>query len=87
MKTIEIKKATMIPAGNYRVSIGTYSTGDVAIFSNHTGEVCKFKDIRKGGKLAKIKRMFKGSICSTDSFFFSFMTEERTHKLIQLLKA
>ena len=86
MKPIEIKKNTLIPAGNFFVSIGTYKETDVAIFSKSSGEFCQFKHIRKGGKLAKVKRKFKINLCSGTEFCFSFLSKEDTLKLIEMLR-
>lgn len=87
MKTIEIKKDAQINAGSFIVSIGTYNTGDVAIISKSSGEFSKLKDIRKGGKLAKVKRRFKRELNNRETFNFQFMTEEKTLELIKLLKS
>jgi len=84
--TIEIKPKTLIRCKGFDVSIGTYSTSDVAIISHSSGEFAKFKDIRKGGRLAKIKRKFKLWINSGDSFCFQFMPTTTTLELIQMLK-
>lgn len=79
-------KGTQISAGNFIVSIGAFNTEDVAIFSKHTGDFCQFKNIKKGGKLAKVKRKFKNNLNSKSSFSFGFMQPETTKKLIDFLK-
>jgi len=86
MKPITIEKKTLIDAGKYQVSVGHSSTGEIAIISKHTDFFVQFKDIKKGGKLAKIKRKFASRLCSGDAFFFSYMTEEQTIELINMLK-
>jgi len=86
MKTIEIKKGILINTGNFQVSIGTYNTGEVVIFSKSSGNACKFTNIRKGVKLAKVKRKFKLYLCSSDAFYFSGMPEKTTIELIDFLK-
>ena len=89
MKTLEIKieKATLINCGSFQLSIGTHSTSEIAIISKSSGEFCRFKDIKKGGKLSKIKRKFSGRLCSTTDFCFSFMREQDTLDLIAMLKS
>lgn len=80
------KPQSIISAGNFEVSIGRMSH-QVAIFSKSSGEVCKFANIRKGGRLAKIKRKFAKNIVSERAFFFEHMRDEDTETLIKWLKA
>jgi hypothetical protein len=84
--TIEIKKGTLIKCKGFDISIGTHDTSDIAIISHSSGDFAKFADIRKGGRLAKIKRKFKLWLCSQDDFCFSFMPNDITLQLIQMLK-
>ena len=86
MKNILIQKNQIIKAGNFLVSVGTYNTTDIAIISKFTGEFVKFKDIRKGGKLAKLKRRFKQNLCSSETFNFSFVHPEKLTKIVNFLK-
>ena len=81
-----IQKNKIIRVGNYLIHVGTYKTTDIAIFSKNTHEVIKFRNIRKGSKLAKIKRDYKIYLSSTDSFYFSFMQEDTLEALIKDLK-
>jgi hypothetical protein len=81
-----IKKNAKIRAGNYTVSIGTYKTTDVALISNNTGEFVKIKDIRKGGKLEKVKRKFSRWLNSKDTFTFEFMQPDTVKELVLFLK-
>ena len=39
----------------------------------------------KGGRLSKIKKMFRSKICDSTHFFFEGMSEEDTMKLIKIL--
>ena len=87
MKTMEekdIHRAMLIPAGNYRVSIGTYDKTNVAIISNHTGTFCKIANA--GRQLKRVKKYFKTYLNSEETFTFSFMQPETTLSLINLLK-
>jgi hypothetical protein len=88
MKTLteQIKKSTLINAGNFQISIGTHSITDIAIISKKTGEFCKFSDIKRGGKLAKAKRKFKLWLCSTETLNFANMQPQTTIELINFLK-
>jgi hypothetical protein len=86
MKTLKIEKATLIPCKGFMISIGTHSTSEIAIISKTTGEFAHFKDIRKGGRLAKIKRKFKAHLCSTIDLCFSGMSDSDTFDLITMLK-
>lgn len=83
---MEIVKKALINAGNFKVSIGTYDTRDVAIFSKHSGEFVKLKQAKVSKKLRKIKRQFKGTLNSDTTFTFSFMQPEAVKELIQILK-
>lgn len=86
METILIQKNKIIRAGNFLIHVGTYNTTDIAIISKFTGEFVKFKDIRKGGKLEKIKRKFKQNLCSTETFNFSFVQPEKLNEIVNFLK-
>ena len=81
-----IKKQALIKAGNFLVSIGADKITDVAIISKSTGDFVKFKNIRKGGNLAKAKRKFKRWLNSDETFTFEFMQPETTLELINFLK-
>jgi len=85
MKTIEIKPQTRIRTKGFDISIGK-STHQIALISQTTDEFTPFSAIKKGGRLSKIKRLFKKRLCSETHFFFEFMTESDTIKLISLLK-
>lgn len=86
MEAIQIEKGKLIRLGKFAISIGTFDKSEVAIISQSTGEFCKIKHIRKGGKLAKIKRAFKTHLCSKVDLCFSFMGEKDTLRLIEMLK-
>jgi hypothetical protein len=85
MKPIEIKINSRIRCKGFDVSIGK-RLDQVAIISHSTDEFTNFSDIRKGGRLAKIKRKFSKRICDRTCFFFDFMTEEQTLELVKMLK-
>jgi hypothetical protein len=85
MKQIEIKKDTLIREKGFDISIGR-ETHQIAIVSQSTDNFTPFEAIRKGGRLSKIKRLFKHRIVSHTHFFFEQMTEEETLKLIKILK-
>jgi hypothetical protein len=84
MTTLE--KGTVIKAGNFIVSIGSFNITEIAIISKSTGDFVKFKDIKKGGKLAKVKRKFKENLNSETTFTFSFMWPDTIAELIKFLK-
>lgn len=86
METIEIKKSTLIDVGNFYISIGIYDTTEIAIVSKSTGKICMFYYIKRGGKLAKVKRKFKQWLNSNEYFTFSGMSETTTLELIAFLK-
>lgn len=85
MKAIEIKKETRIRAKGCDISIGK-STHQIGLISHATDEFIPFTSIKKGGRLAKIKRIFKRKLSSSTHFFFEGMSEEDTIKLISILK-
>jgi hypothetical protein len=84
--TDTIQKKALINAGNFKVSIGTHEITDVAIISKHTGKFVEIKNIRRGGKLSKVKRKFKHWLNSNEHFTFQFMQPETTLELIAFLK-
>jgi len=86
MEKSDLKKGMLINAGNFQVSIGTYDITDVAIISKNNGKFVEFKNIRKGGKLSKVKRKFKSNLNSNDAFTFQFMQPDTTIELINFLK-
>ena len=86
MEKSDLKKGMLINAGNFQVSIGTYDITDVAIISKNNGKFVEFKNIRKGGKLSKVKRKFKSNLNSNDAFTFQFMQPTTTIELINFLK-
>jgi hypothetical protein len=86
METSDLKKGMLINAGNFQVSIGTNDITDVAIISKHSGKFVEMKNIRKGGKLAKVKSKFKTNLNSKETFTFQFMQPTRTIELINFLK-
>ena len=84
METIEIKPNTRLKAKGFDISIGK-SEHQIALISHSSGDFASFKNIRKGGRLAKIKRIFKKNISSDTHFFFEFMQKEDVLKLLQIL--
>jgi hypothetical protein len=84
----DIKLGNQINAGNHIVSVGIRNTTDIAIISKTTGRFVKFKDIKKGGVLWKIKRnkKFKIFLCSDNDFCFSWMQDDMAIDLINLLR-
>jgi hypothetical protein len=85
MKTqIEIKPSSRIKAKGFDVSIGK-RTDQIALISNFTGEFASFKNIKKGGKLSKIKTKFKRKLSSTTDFFFEGMSEKDVQDLLKII--
>jgi hypothetical protein len=85
MKTQEIKTNTIIKAKGFDISIGR-ELHQIALFSQSSGEPTSFKSIKKGGRLAKIKRKFKNRLSSSTHFFFERMTSEEFDTLLLFLK-
>jgi hypothetical protein len=86
MKNLEIKKGTLISAGNHLVSIGTFNTSDVAILSKHTNEFVKLERAKTNKKLKKVKRVFKSKLNNDTEFVFEFFSDDDIVKLISILK-
>jgi hypothetical protein len=86
MENSDLKKGMLINAGNFQVSIGTFDIRDVAIISKSNGKFVEMKNIRKGGKLAKVKNRFKSNLNSKETFTFQFMQPTTTIELINFLK-
>jgi len=84
MKT-EIKSGTIIKAKGFDISIGK-QIDQIALISHSTGEFTPFSSIRKGGRLAKIKRIFKRKLSSSTHFFFDRFDQDDIFKLIEILK-
>ena len=85
MKPLEIKTNTIIRAKGFDISIGK-RIDQVALISQSTDEFTPFEAIRKGGRLAKIKRKFKSKLSSSTHFFFEGMYAGDIMELIKMLK-
>jgi len=79
-----MKKGTLINAGNFQVSVGTFDEREIAIISKSSGEFVQIK--KAGKKLKSVKRKFKTWLNSDETFTFSFMTPDLVMELIKLLK-
>jgi hypothetical protein len=84
MKHIELKPNTTIRCKGFDISIGR-EAHQIALISHSTGEFTPFSAIKKGGRLAKIKRKFKLHLSSSTTFFWEFMGEQDTRTLIKML--
>jgi hypothetical protein len=76
---------TTIRTKGFDISIGK-RIDQIALISQSTDEFTPFSSIRKGGRLAKIKRKFKSKLSSTTHFFFEGFSQDETLQLIKLLK-
>ena len=85
MKLQELKRETIIRAKGFDISIGK-RIDQIALISQSTDEFTPFEAIRKGGRLAKIKRKFRSKLSSSTHFFFEGFSEEDTLQLIKMLK-
>ncbi len=83
-KQIQIKPSTTIKAKGFTISIGKRAE-QIALISNFTGDFASFDNIKKGGKLQKIKRKFKRNLSSTTHFFFEGMNEKDIQNLLNIL--
>jgi len=79
-------KAILINAGNFQVSIGTFSSSEIAIISKSSGNFVNLEQIKTSKRLRKVKRLLKSNINSDSTFTFSFMQDDQIDKLIQILK-
>lgn len=84
MKALEIKTGTRIRTKGFDISIGR-EKHQIALISLSTDEFTPFTSIKKGGRLAKIKRKFKRNLASHSHFFFEWMSEQDTIELIKML--
>ena len=84
MKAIERKPNTLIRKKGFDISIGQ-RVDQIGLISQSSGEFASFSSIRKGGRLAKIKRVFKNRLCSSTQFFFEGFSETDLEKLIKIL--
>ena len=82
----KIKKGTTIKTGNHLISIGTFSTSEIAIISPFTHDFIKLEKTKTNKKLKKAKRLFKSHLCSETDFCFRHFTDDMTRKLIDILK-
>jgi hypothetical protein len=85
MKTSDLKTETRFQAKGFVISIGK-RIDQVALISQSTDEFTPFEAIRKGGRLAKIKRKFRSKLSSSTHFFFEGFSEDDTLQLIKMLK-
>tara|TARA_R110000851_G_scaffold33317_2_gene88615 strand:+ start:355 stop:618 length:264 start_codon:yes stop_codon:yes gene_type:complete len=86
MSTLTITKGLQIPIGNFTLSVGTYNTTEIGLFSNHNGMAVRFSSLKRSKKLRTIKRKFGAHLSSHDSFFFSHVTEEILNGMMLILK-
>tara|TARA_R100000426_G_C4818290_1_gene109384 strand:- start:1264 stop:1524 length:261 start_codon:yes stop_codon:yes gene_type:complete len=86
MKTLQLQKGTTIKTGNHLISIGTFSTSEIAIISPFTHDFIKLEKTKTNKKLKKAKRLFKSHLCSETDFCFRHFTDDMTRKLIDILK-
>lgn len=84
MKSIDIKINSLIKTKGFDISIGQ-RIDQIALISHSTGEFTSFLNIKKGGRLSKIKRIFKNKLSSSTHFFFEGMNELDVKKLFNLL--
>jgi hypothetical protein len=82
---LTLTENTSITCKGFDISIGK-RIDQIAIISHSTGDFTPFAAIKKGGRLSKIKRKFRRNLCSSNAFFFEFMSEENTALLIAMLK-
>jgi hypothetical protein len=85
MRTQEIKTGTRIKVKGFDISIGK-RIDQVALISHSTDEFTPFQSIKKGGRLAKIKKLFRSKLSSSTHFFFEGFSEDDILQLIKLLK-
>ncbi len=85
MATQEIKIETRIRKNGFDISIGK-RIDQIGLISQSTDEFTPFSAIRKGGRLAKIKRKFKSKLSSSTHFFFENFSEQDTLQLIKMLQ-
>lgn len=85
MKPQQIKTETRIRTKSFDISIGK-RIDQIALISQSTDEFIPFEAIRKGGRLAKIKRKFKSKLSSSTHFFFEGFSEDDTLQIIKMLK-
>jgi len=78
---IKIMKYT---TGKYIISITRHDNSEVAIISQHTGEICKIKNA--GKKLKKIAKEFKPYLNSNDTLTFSHMSLNQVKTITQMLR-
>ena len=81
----QLTTQTRIRTKGFDISIGK-RLDQIALISQSTDDFTPFASIRKGGRLAKIKRKFRGRLCSTTHFFFEGLSQDETQHLIKMLK-
>ena len=86
MKTTEFKRGTIIKAGNFLISIGTFRTSEIAILSAYSHEFIKQERAKTNKKLSKAKRIFKNNLNCYNNFCFRSFTDDMIHELILILK-
>ena len=87
MTQLNLSLGQQINAGNHIISVGSFDTTEIAIFSKHTGKFIKFKDIpKKNSPLNKIKLRFKHFLCSETDLVFSHLQSDGVKEIIKILK-
>ena len=86
MKTTEFKRGTIIKAGNFLISIGTFRTSEIAILSAYSHEFIKQERAKTNKKLSKAKRIFKNNLNCYTNFCFRSFNDDMINELILILK-
>jgi len=84
MNPLEIKTETRIRTKGFDISVGK-RIDQIALISQSTDDFTPFAAIKKGGRLAKIKRKFKRKLSSSTHFFFEGFSVDDTLQLIKML--
>lgn len=85
MEQLTLITNTRIRTKGFDISIGK-SIHQIALISQSNDDFTSLTSIRKGGRLAKIKRLYKRKLVSSTHFFFEGMSGEDVSKLISILK-
>lgn len=81
---MKLQPNTKIKCKGFDLSIGR-ENHQIALISHSNDEFTPFKAIKKGGKLERIKRMFKSKLSSSTHFFFEHCSDADVLEIIKII--
>ena len=81
----QIKLSALIDAGYYRIGVGSYETGEIAVF-NGCMDFVPLSNYKKSKRLAKLKRKTKYALNSDETFTYSHVVPNVVVEMVLILR-